>query len=849
MSDFINRRKSLRWSGAILTVVALGMGSLLTVAAPVRADNTIPAQGAPSSGKTAMSAWDPIAKAPVALLASPAYQLPTQIYSPHFAVLPDGRFAIPAGKQVTLGNLPVNLALSPNHQWVAVSNSGAGNQSIMILNATTGAVVQTIPMKTLYNGLVFSPDSQTLYVAGGGTNEVFVFQQQKGTFTQTGSIPVSGYPTALALSPDGNTLYVTDNLGNDLTAVHLQSGQGISQQTVQVGEDPFAVAVSSNGQQIYVSNWKSSSLSVVNAATLQISKTIPLWDEAVLDAANVGTLPGNLVLSPDGKTAYVVEADNDDMAVVDLQSGKVTQWVNVEPYPHAPFGINPNAIALSPNGRRLYVSEGMLNAVGVYSLVEQRWLGQIPVGWYPMGVLVNPITGDLFVINSNGLGSGPNVQQQWVGGMIDGTLSVIARPSRADLVQDTQTVVQATVRVLPQPLNSVIPLIPGKGPIHHVVLIVRENKTYDEEFGDIKAGNGDPALTLYPAKITPNNHALAQDFGLFNNYYVDGEVTAQGHQWVAGAGPTDYVQRTWAAYYSNRGRTWDAGVPGTPANTDTYGWEQNVYSDLWAGSLPVTYPKLGYLFNDALCAHLSFLDYGEFVEHDPTTGNVLSVLKPHLQANYPGWNLHIPDTQRAAIFMDNLKKGVFPQFSYVYLMDDHTAGTEPGFPNPNAEVANNDEATGEIVNAISHSKYWKSTAIFVLEDDAQSGGDHVDAHRSILMVASPYARRNVVLNSHYDQMSVLKTIELMLGMPSLTVNDTFATPLWSAFTNKPNFAPYVLQKENVPYQFTANVMNTVKTVDAALSANHPMSQIEQASGAVQRKVLTDYYKNWKKAQG
>lgn len=631
MSDFINRRKSLRWSGAILSVVAMGMGSLLTVAAPVRADSTTPTQGALSSGEKAMSAWDPIAKAPVALLASPAYQLPTQIYSPHFAVLPDGRFAIPAGKQVTLGNLPVNLALSPNHQWVAVSNSGAGNQSLMILNATTGDVVQTIPMKTLYNGLVFSPDSQTLYVAGGGTNEVFVFQQQKGTFTQTGSIPVSGYPTALALSPDGNTLYVTDNLGNDLTAVHLQSGQGLSQQTVQVGEDPFAVAVSSNGQQIYVSNWKSSSL--------------------------------------------------------------------------------------------------------------------------------------------------------------------------------------------------------------------------DEEFGDIKAGNGDPALTLYPAKITPNNHALAEDFGLFNNYYVDGEVTAQEHQWVAGAGPTDYVQRTWAAYYSNRGRTWDAGVPGTLANTDTYGWEQNVYSDLWAGSLPVTYPKLGYLFNDALRAHLSFLDYGEFVEHDPTTGNVLSVLKSHLQANYPGWNLHISDTQRATIFLDNLKKGVFLQFSYVYLMDDHTAGTEPGFPNPNPEVANNDEATGEIVNAISHSKYWKNTAIFVLEDDAQSGGDHVDAHRPILMVASPYARRNVVLNSHYDQMSMLKTIELMLGMPSLTVNDTFATPLWSAFTNKPNFAPYVLQKENVPYQFTANVMNTIKTVDAALSANHPMSQIEQASGAVQRKVLTDYYKNWEKDQG
>lgn len=266
------------------------------------------------------------------------------------------------------------------------------------------------------------------------------------------------------------------------------------------------------------------------------------------------------------------------------------------------------------------------------------------------------------------------------------------------------------------------------------------------------------------------------------------------------------------------------------------------------GAMPVTYPKMGYLFNDALRSNISFLDYGEFVEHDPVTGDVLSALKPHLVANYPGWNLKIPDTERAAIFINNLKKGIFPRFSYVYLMDDHTAGTTPGYPDPNTEVANNDYATGQIIDAVSHSPYWKDTAVFVVEDDAQSGGDHVDAHRSIVMVASPYARRHVVINTHYDQMSVLKTIELITGMTPLTVNDAYATPLWAVFTSKPDFTPFNVKPEDPSTtDWLGKDLNTSSTVDAALSQASNITGLEGAPGNVQRQIIDDYAK-WSQSQ-
>lgn len=801
----------------------------------------------------AMAAWREVAFAPVADLENPAGDLPTRIESLSSAVLPDGRFLTPYGSQVEVGDLPLGMVESPDGTVVAVANSGAGTQTVSIVSVATGRVVQTLEPKSpkgkneMYAGLAFSPDGGLLFVAGGGANEVYAYAKgAEGRFTPAAAIPVAGYPTSLAMSPDGKTLYVTDNLANTLTAIRLDGTRATSQTTIPVGSYPFAIAVSPDGNEVYVSNWGSSSLSIVDAVTMQEETQIPLWAAPVKDAVDVGTLPGSIVLSKNGSTAYVSEADENAIAVVDIADRRVTERLSVDPYRGAPAGIAPNGLALSPGGRRLYTTEGMLNAVGVYSLPEKRWLGQVPVGWYPTAVLVDPGSGRIIVANSNGVGSGPNLQSQWVGAMIHGTLSLFPPPSRARLAQTTKSVVADTVRVAKPPEGSPIPTEPGAGPIKHVILIVRENKTYDEDFGDITEGNGDASLTIYPEKVTPNAHALATTFGLMDNYYVDGEVTAQGHEWVAGAGPTDYVQRTWSAYYSGRGRVWDSGIPGTIPNTDTFGWEQDVYKNPGAGSLPISYPKLGYLFNDALRSGISFTDYGEFVEHDPVTGNVLGSLMQHMQANYPGWNLKIPDTRRAAIFIKNLDEGVLPTFSYVFLMDDHTAGTTPGYPNPNAEVANNDYATGEIVAAVSRSKFWKDSAIFVVEDDAQSGGDHVDAHRSIVMVASPYARRHVVIDAHYDQMSVIKTIELITGMKPLTVNDAYATPMWKVFTSHPDFAPFSLLPEKVPYRFSdPATQNSLATVDAALSLASGITRQEGAPGGLQRRILDDYFRFWR----
>lgn len=853
----LNLKKTLGLALA-LTVLAgmLGLGPAFAVPGP-----NMPGGQPPLSG--AMAAWNAVADWPAGLLESPAGQSPTQMNFPSSAVLPDGRLLKPYGTQIAVGDLPLNMVESPDHKLIAVADAGAGIQSVYLLNAATGSVEQTIipsfisngkTNNEMYSGIAFTPDSKTMFVAGGGADLVYQFTAGANGFTQTAAIPMpnGSYPTSLTMSPDGSILYVTDNLTNSITALHFTNGQVDEETTTAVGLYPYAIAVSPDGSQIYVSNWVSSSLSIVNAATMKQTSEISLGAPAAPDTANTGTLPDALVLSNDGRTAYVAEADQDAIAVVDLATHNV-KTISVNPYPNAPFGIAPNGLGLSPDGQRLYVTEGMLNAVGVYSLADNTWLGQIPVGWYPTAVLTDPVTGNVFVANSNGVGSGPNLQEQWVGSMISGTVSMFASPSTSDLVGTTKTVVSNTVQQGARPADSPIPVVPGSGPIKHVVLIVRENKTYDQEFGDITSGNGDPALTTFGAVYTPNSHALATTFGLMDNYYVDGEVTAQGHQWVAGAGPNDYVQRTWAAYYSGRGRNWDAGIPGTVSNLDTYGWEQNVYDSndvapmAGPGSMPVTYPKMGYLFNDALRNNVSFLDYGEFVEHDPETGDVLSAMKAHMQADYPGWNLKIPDTERAAIFINNLNKGIFPHFSYVYLMDDHTAGTTPGYPNPYQEVANNDLATGQIIDSISHSKYWKDTAVFVVEDDAQSGGDHVDAHRSIVMVASPYAKRNVVINTHYDQMSVIKTIELMTGMTPLTVNDAYATPMWDVFTSKPDFTPFNLKTEDPSTQWSQTGFNTNSTVDASLSKASNITEMEGAPGNVQRQIIDDYAK-WSQSQ-
>ncbi|WP_161486062.1 bifunctional YncE family protein/alkaline phosphatase family protein [Desulfotomaculum copahuensis] len=844
--------------GLMLTLTVLSwLVSLGPVYAEGRPDFNLPGR---SSG--AMAAWKVVAGRPAGLLESPAGRLPAQITSLSSAVLPDGRLLKPYGKQIAVGDLPLNMVESPDHKLIAVANAGAGIQSVTLLSTATGSVIQTIKPQfpangkennEMYAGIAFTPDSKTIFVAGGGANLVYQFTAGNNGFTQTATIPVAGYPASLAMSPDGSTLYVTDNLADSITALHFTNGKVDKQNTIPVGKYPYAIAVSADGSEIYVTNWVSSSLSIVNTITMRQTGEISLGAPAAQDTPDTGTLPGSLVLSRDGKTAYVAETDNNAIAVVDL-AGRSVKRISVNPYPKAPFGIAPNGLCLSPDGNRLYVTEGMLNAVGVYSLAGKTWLGQVPVGWYPTAVLADPVTGNIFVANSNGMGSGPNVQEQWVGSMIAGTVSMFASPSGSNLVETTGTVVANTVRRARRPAGSPIPVVPGTGPIKHVVLIVRENKTYDEEFGDIKNGNGDPALTTFGAVYTPNSHSLATTFGLMDNYYVDGEVTAQGHQWVAGAGPNDYVQRTWPAYYSGRGRNWDSGIPGTVNNLDTYGWEQNIYDPddvapmAGPGSMPATYPKMGYLFNDALRHNISFLDYGEFVEHDPVTGDVLPAMKPHMVTAYPGWNLKIPDTERAAYFTNNLKKGILPRFSYVFLMDDHTAGTTPGYPNPNTEVANNDYATGQIIDAVSHSKYWKDTAVFVVEDDAQSGGDHVDAHRSIVMVASPYAKRHAVIDTHYDQMSVLKTIELITGMTPLTVNDAYATPMWDVFTSKPDFTPFNLKAEDPgTTSWLGKDINTSSTVDAALSRASNMTQPEDTAGEtpgnVQRKILDDYAKS------
>lgn len=807
----------------------------------------------------AQNPWATIAETPLGLLGSPAGLLQTGPLGNADAVLPDGRLLTPAGRTFPAGDLPLFLALSPDGRYLVASNDGAGHQSLTLLDLKTGALSSLQPTPpvnprtgkpirhTLFGTLLFKGDQ--LFAAGGGSNQIYRFQLVQGHLVELPSISLAApqmgvktlntfYPTGLALSPDGQTLYVTENLGNRLAMVDLATG---TIRSVPVGVYPYAVTVAPQGT-IFVSNWASHDVSVLSPQG-ELLGTISLPPSRIPETVHATSLPGAMALSPDGRRLYVVESDEDALAVISTRRAQLLKTVSLLPYPGLPGGLNPNAIALSPDGKRAYITLGGLNALEVVDLARDRVLGEIPTGWYPSAVIVSSDGKMLYVANAKGQGAGPNLESQWIGAMIAGSLEVIPVPDHRTLAQDTEQVVHNTVRVLPaRDALGPIPYLPGlSSPIRHVIFIVRENKTYDEELGDLQRGNGDPALTLFGERYTPNAHALARQFVDFDNFYVDGEVTAQGHQWTAGGGPTDYVERTWPGYYSSRGRVWDSGIPGTPANTNPWGYLEplagGVNPSKDTGALPVTYPKLGYLFNAALRAGISFMDFGEFLEHDPKTGQIPPALLAHTDPNYPGWDLKIPDTYRASFLIQLIKKHTLPRFTYLYLMDDHTAGTEPGFPNPAAEVANNDQATGEVIAALSQSPYWKDSAVFVVEDDAQSGGDHVDAHRSVLYIASPWARQGFVDHVHLDQMSVLKTIELLLGLEPLSQNDAWATPLFSAFQNHPDLAPFQLQAEQVPDQFGPSTMNTAQSPLAQLSAELGFSRIGSVPGRLQAEIL------------
>ena len=756
----------------------------------------------------------------------------------------------PAGAQTALGERPYGSALSPDGSRLLVSNDGTGDQSLMVVDTQTGATLQTLHYpapKALFIGVSYSPDGKHAYASAGDNNLVRTYAvAADGSLTEGAPLNLATddgqghklrpFPAGLAVSADGSKLFVADDFDNTLSIVDVASGSetrvSLSDQTCVIGdwgdtsngqncEFPYAVALSADGTTAYVSDWGQSTVDVVDLAAAKL-----------IGKVTVGTHPSALALSPAGDRLYVADTDSDDVSVVSTASKTVEQTISLAPYHRAPAGTNPNALAVSHDGTRLYVANAGDNDVAVVDAASPRGrvLGLIPTGWYPTGVHVSADGARLLVINAKGLGAGPNpggpvptkdpesAPDQYIGSMVLGSLSLVDLPSAPTQLHDlTQQVRRndgfgdAGLLAIVGNHQRVVPIFPGgSSPIKHVIVMVNENRTYDQVLGDLGKGNGDPALALFGNDVAPNHHALADRFTTLDNTYAIGEVSDDGWEWTAAANANSFDQKTWPTNYGGRGAFY-AGEGGTHA------------------AAPGRDPWHSYLWDSLDTAGISYRNYGWWAtDVPPVSVYNAPTLAAHTDPLYAGFNMAISDQTRFAEWkreFDGYVAGkTLPSLEFIKFPRDHTCGTSPSCPTPQAMVADSDYALGQLVDAVSHSPYWRSTAIFEIEDDAQDGPDHVDAHRTVAHVISPYTQTGKVDSTFYSSVSVLRTVELILGLHPLTQFDATATPMVRSFTNHPNPAPY---SAIVPKQ-SLDQMNAASAPMAALSASWDFSQEDRA---------------------
>jgi YVTN family beta-propeller protein len=715
-------------------------------------------------------------------------------------VTPNHWLLTPAGHQVEIGDRPLGIATTPDGRYLVISNNGQGEQSLVLFDTTTQKVVQTIPYRSpeaLFLGVAVAPNGRRVYASAGGNNKIRVYDFDGQALAE--QLPISLgdarakiYPAGLAISPDGATLYAALNLENAVAFIDTATGRvrarvrlAPAARATDIGTLPYTLVQS--GAKLYVSEWNGGGVSVIDVDQQRLLQRIPTGGHA-----------SGLALSPDRTRLYVANATSDTVSVIDTPTDAVVGAVDLSPYQGAPMGSMPNAVVVSPDGATLYVANGGNNDVAVVDTVSFRIRGLIPTAWFPSAIVVSRDGQSLYVANMKGLGAGPNPggpnperpesKAQYIGSMARGTLSVIAVPDAAVLRTHTMQVVKnngfdETRKVLIQaPRDTTARAIPRRvgdpSLIRYVLYIIKENRTYDQVLGDLPRGDGDRNLVLFGRDVTPNHHALAETFVLLDNCYADAEVSADGHDWSTAAVATDYVQKMWPATYSNRNRSYD-----------------------YQGGSSASPPLRGYLWEYAARAGLTYRVYGEFfafrskppaVEPAPFA----NALAGHFSPTYAGYDLSIRDQARVdaweAEFEEFLRRGTVPQLMILSLPNDHTAATRPGYPTPKAMVADNDLALGRIVRTVSRAPIWRETAIFIVEDDAQDGPDHVDAHRTVCLVASPYVQRGVVDHRMYSTVSILRTIELILGLPPMSQFDAAAAPMIAAFGDTPDLTPYDL---------------------------------------------------------
>jgi YVTN family beta-propeller protein len=821
------------------------------------------------------------------------------VIGPSLGITANGRALHPVGRQTVVGNFPIGSALTPDGRFLWVTDCGHGSNDVRVVEVASGSVVQILPLPGCYGGIAIARDGHHAYVGGtpkgssptegptqgdkGDVIHIFTVNPATGTGVEQSPLqlpettggsgrvnslpPVkegvgSAYPEGLAISPDGKTLVIALNAADSAVIVDLAT---LAQSVVAVGKYPNGVAFDHKGRA-YVSNEYDGTVSVIDTTTHSVTTTIGGLGGALGDLASH---PEGMVADPVREQIYVAVANRDLIAVIDTTSESVVRLISLA-RPQG-LGTGPVKLAVTPDGKTLFSADSNEDAVAAIALAGKhhrrargaaarvapyQLIGRLPTAAYPDDVQVTPDGSQLIWIAGKGFGSGPT-EGPYVLDMLIGRVGVLPLPSYRQIKQATRI---ANKQVMPfnrekQPSGSPIPA-PGTGPsqqIKHVFYIIRENRTYDQIFGSDPRGEGAPKLELFgdngeagpTGGITPNAHALARMFPLLDHYYMDSEVSVDGHLIAVGGYATDYVQKATASNYSNRRGTYDFGI------------------------YPVTFPPNFFVLDQAAAQGISFRDYGEAAAGLSPTGNAPN--RPQFSKVFAGFDAAYPNnlfigcerpgvvascTQDSGLyngtgktiagqsrfnewfphFQEEVAKGTVPTFTMMILPNNHTNGTTPKDYTPQAMNADNDLALGQMVDAISHSSIWPQTAIFVQEDDSQDGSDHVDSHRSPALVISPWARHGAVVHPRYDQYSMLRTIELIAGIAPLSLNDALATPMYGAFISG------AAQPANTPYNVITpsqdiGQTNTASAAAAKLSQALPWNRLDAVPQAISDRIL------------
>ncbi len=738
--------------------------------------------------------------------------------------LPNGWSLTPVGRSIPLDDLPLNLVVSPSQKLLAATNNGQSTQTITLIDAATEKVLDNVEIKKSWLGLAFSDDEQFLYASGGNDNLIVIYKIQAGKLIVDGQILLGEpfpkgiiSPAGLCVDSKRNRLYVVAKDSKSLFICDLKNRSVIKEEKLEA--EPYTCKLSPTSGELFISIWGGSKVIAYDVVKEKITSEII-----------TNSHPNDLLFTRDGKYLFVPNGNDNTVSVIETASHKLIEHITASLYPNSPIGSTPNGVALSVDEKTLYAANADNNCLAVFDISvkgQSRSKGFIPTGWYPTSV--KTIGNKIYVTNGKGFSSKPNPKGpnplankkaqekganpaankavvEYIGGLFKGTLSIIDMPDEKTLATYSHVVFlntpysnQKEQQAEGEVGNPIPQKLGEKSPIKYVFYIIKENRTYDQVLGDIKEGNGDSSLCIFPERITPNQHKLVKEFVLLDNFYVDAEVSADGHNWSTAAYANDYVEKNWVTSYGGRGGTYD-----------------------YEGSRKIAHPKNGFIWDFCKRASVSFRTYGEFAHDGKASyaGVENNFCKP-----YHGYDLKFKDVDREAQwehdFDSLLAINQVPQFNSIRLGNDHTSGSRVGAFSVEAAVADNDLAVGKLIEHLSKSKIWNQSVVFILEDDAQNGSDHVDAHRSTAYVVGPYVKRKFVDHTMYSTSGMLRTMELILGLPPMSQYDAGATPMYRCFTSQPNFTNFQsvganvdIDMRNVAFINPKNLLFDLDHVDA-----------------------------------